>query len=291
MAWREDGTGYGSYPVSALIRPPSRVIWQLTLLDAQGNIQTFETTDDHPWHVKGGHDGAAGNQGNFLRTDELAAGMEVSTQDGDGVSVIEVIKTTQRAPTYNLTIADAHTFFVGNDGIWVHNTDCFNGIPVGRLPDVENSASRIHSSNNRPGEVIDVNGGGRIEIVNRKATKDEIALAIEISQSTGQPVKIIGNPNSGVKVGDFVLPNGRIIEAKTLGANVTNTTRSVSRNITDIQKNVQGELGLIDGRNIGLTKDAAQLGIDDAIRRGNLNPKGVPFRILTKDGPLDYPSQ
>ena len=132
MAWREDGTGYGAYPVSALIRPPSRVIWQLTLIDAQGNIETFETTDDHPWHVSEGpvnegHDGAAGNQGNFLRTDELAAGMEISTQDGDGVSVIEVIKTTERAPTYNLTVADAHTFFVGNDGIWVHNTDCTIG--------------------------------------------------------------------------------------------------------------------------------------------------------------------
>ena len=57
-----------------------------------------------------------GNQGDFLRTDELAVGMVLSTQDGDGVSVIEVIKTTERAPTYNLTVADAHTFFVGNEG-------------------------------------------------------------------------------------------------------------------------------------------------------------------------------
>ena len=56
MAWREDGTGYGAYPVSALIRPPLRTIWELRLLDMQGNTEVFETTDDHPGHVAGdGH--------------------------------------------------------------------------------------------------------------------------------------------------------------------------------------------------------------------------------------------
>ena len=59
-------------------------------------------------HVTEGHDGAAGNRSNFLRTDELAAGMEISTQDGDGLSVIELIKTTDRAPTYNLTVTNSH---------------------------------------------------------------------------------------------------------------------------------------------------------------------------------------
>ena len=170
MAWREDGTGYGSYPVSALIRPPSRVIRQLTLLDAQGNIETFETTDDHPWHVSEGpvnegHDGAVGNQGNFLRTDELAAGMEISTQDGDGVSVIEVIKTTERAPTYNLTVADAHTFFVGNDGIWVHNTDCFDSVNFNpnRLPrDVRDATNNT---------LADINSGRQPEWLDRNGRK------------------------------------------------------------------------------------------------------------------------
>ena len=147
MAWREDGSGYGAYPVSALIRPPSRVIWELTLRDAEGNTEVFETTDDHPWH--------ASAYGTFLRTDELAAGMVLSTQDGDGVTVIEVDKTEETAPTYNLTVADAHTFFVGDDGIWVHNVDCFDGIPASRSSDIETSASTIHSSRNRPGELID----------------------------------------------------------------------------------------------------------------------------------------
>ena len=59
MAWREDGSGYGAYPVSALIRPPSRTIWQLTLLDAEGNTEIFETTDDHPWHELGSSPGQA----------------------------------------------------------------------------------------------------------------------------------------------------------------------------------------------------------------------------------------
>ena len=100
----------------ALIRPPARTIWELRLLDAQGNTEVFETTDDHPWHVAG--------YGTFLRTDALEAGMVICTQDGDGVTVIEVDKTATTAPTYNLTVEDAHTFFVGNDGIWVHNIDC-----------------------------------------------------------------------------------------------------------------------------------------------------------------------
>ena len=48
--------------------------------------------------------------GMFLRTDELVTGMEISTQDGDGVSVIEVIKTTDRANGPDAPIGGASAF-------------------------------------------------------------------------------------------------------------------------------------------------------------------------------------
>ena len=40
------------------------------------------------------------------------------------MTVISVTQTARTADTYNLTVTDAHTFYVGEDGAWVHNVDC-----------------------------------------------------------------------------------------------------------------------------------------------------------------------
>jgi hypothetical protein len=80
-----------------------------------GANQNFETTDDHPWWVPG-H--------GWKRTDELIAGMSVSTADGRGVRVVNVENTRDIQPTFNLTVADFHTYFVGEQQVWVHNANC-----------------------------------------------------------------------------------------------------------------------------------------------------------------------
>ena len=121
---RHEVTGeLGPQPVTALIRPPSRRIWNLDVVDASGDIERFRTTDDHPWHNAG--------TGVFEPTKDLTPGERLSTLDGTSVRVVSVAITATDEPAYNLTVANAHTFFVGEDGIWVHNQDCFPDLPEG----------------------------------------------------------------------------------------------------------------------------------------------------------------
>ena len=102
-------------PITALIRPPSRRIWNLSVADDDGEVALFQTTDDHPWHVS--------DENKFVPTRELNAGMELSTKDGRGVTIRSLEVSNFSAPTFNLTVANAHTFFVGEDGVWVHNSN------------------------------------------------------------------------------------------------------------------------------------------------------------------------
>lgn len=55
---------------------------------------------------------------------ELQVGDQVRTLDGDygTVEAVEVVAETE--VMYNLTVAQAHTFFIGEEGWLVHNTSC-----------------------------------------------------------------------------------------------------------------------------------------------------------------------
>ena len=80
-------------------------------------VARFETTDDHPWRS---------SDGRWLTTLELKAGVEIVEAYGAPARVVAVIKTGRTAPTFNLDVADFHTYFVGEDRIWVHNS-CRSG--------------------------------------------------------------------------------------------------------------------------------------------------------------------
>jgi len=60
----------------------------------------------------------------WVNAGDLSLGEEILALDGS-IGVVEGVEVvTHSQPMYNLTVADAHTFFVG-DGQWlVHNTDC-----------------------------------------------------------------------------------------------------------------------------------------------------------------------
>ena len=75
-------------------------------------MEFFETTDDHPWWIAG--------QG-WKKTEELVAGMAVVTRDGRGTVLVSVVETERTDATYNLTVADFETYFVGEQRVLVHN--------------------------------------------------------------------------------------------------------------------------------------------------------------------------
>lgn len=98
--------------VTDLIRRHERTIWQVSLNGLDGDSASFKTTDDHPWWIAG--------QG-WKKTAELAAGMAVVTKNGRGMVVASVTETDRTDATFNLTVADFETYFVGKNGVLVHN--------------------------------------------------------------------------------------------------------------------------------------------------------------------------
>jgi RHS repeat-associated protein len=99
-------------PITDLIRRHDRVIWEVALSGANGETELFETTDDHPWWIAGI---------GWKTTEELTANMSVVTADGRGMVITSITKTSLTDATYNITVADFETYFVGKQQVLVHN--------------------------------------------------------------------------------------------------------------------------------------------------------------------------
>jgi hypothetical protein len=78
--------------------------------------ERIETTPEHPFFTE---------EYGWLPASELRLGVHVRNAD-DHYGMVQAIKLVRRPqPMYNLTVTDAHTFFVGNQQWLVHNT-CFH---------------------------------------------------------------------------------------------------------------------------------------------------------------------
>ncbi|HEY0147615.1 MAG TPA: polymorphic toxin-type HINT domain-containing protein [Allosphingosinicella sp.] len=109
-----DKTGsIASKLVTDLIRPERKALYSLQTVDSSGEAETFHATDDHPWRVEGK---------GWVKTLSLKSGDRIATASGAGIVVTGVSLTERFETTYNLTVADWHTFFVGKDEAIVHNT-------------------------------------------------------------------------------------------------------------------------------------------------------------------------
>ncbi|MDG5488841.1 polymorphic toxin-type HINT domain-containing protein [Sphingomonas sp. BGYR3] len=102
----------GAKPITGLIRPDPKPVFAVMLDDPNGERELFHATDDHPWKVEGK---------GWVETKDLRPGDRIDTADGDDMVLAEVIDTGKVEQTYTLEVADWHTFFVGNDKVWVHN--------------------------------------------------------------------------------------------------------------------------------------------------------------------------
>jgi hypothetical protein len=78
--------------------------------------ELVRTTPEHPFWVKG--------EG-WVPAGALKAGDALSTLSGEWVRLSEVYDTEQWEPTYNVRVANTHTYFVGDEGwgfaLWAHN--------------------------------------------------------------------------------------------------------------------------------------------------------------------------
>lgn len=107
--------------VTNVFRKTSDHIRTLTIRDASGNVETIQTTDEHPFWVDGrGWTGAG----------ELAIGATLDRPDGSDATVIATTRQAHAAgvTVYNIEVAGDHTYFVADadtsftNPVWVHNT-------------------------------------------------------------------------------------------------------------------------------------------------------------------------
>ena len=77
----------------------------------------IETTDNHPFWVEGR---------GWVFADELKAGDKLQKADGSHLTIdkVEFVLLDEPVMVYNFTVADYHTYYVTDLGIWVHNTNC-----------------------------------------------------------------------------------------------------------------------------------------------------------------------
>ncbi|WP_339783493.1 polymorphic toxin-type HINT domain-containing protein [Paenibacillus sp. FSL R7-0313] len=79
--------------------------------------QIIETTDNHPFWVEGK---------GWLFANKLHEGDKLLKADGSSLSIrkVEFVNLNEPVTVYNFTVADYHTYYVTDLGIWVHNTEC-----------------------------------------------------------------------------------------------------------------------------------------------------------------------
>jgi YD repeat-containing protein len=97
--------------VEAEIVVQNAALLELTLQHPGRRVETILTTDEHPFWVK--------DQG-WTRADTLLPGQELEGLGGQSL-LLAMTFSHERRTVYNLTIGDDPNYFIGPDGIWVHN--------------------------------------------------------------------------------------------------------------------------------------------------------------------------
>ncbi|MDH2274434.1 polymorphic toxin-type HINT domain-containing protein, partial [Moraxella porci] len=107
---------YGYHPVIATKATPDQPIFQVTVKNNQGEIETLETTAEHPFWIK---------DTGWLKASLLEQGMILLDRNNQEVEVLSQYLLPNRTDTvYNIEVDDFHTYHVGRLGVWVHNADC-----------------------------------------------------------------------------------------------------------------------------------------------------------------------
>ncbi|MEM6796481.1 MAG: polymorphic toxin-type HINT domain-containing protein, partial [Acidobacteriota bacterium] len=99
-------------------------IWDVEVESADGSVETYGVTAEHPFHVEGL---------GWIPARKLEAGDPLVALNGEtGLKVRQVRGSPRRETVYNFEVAEDHTYFVGEQGVWVHN-DCDDSTPAAGL--------------------------------------------------------------------------------------------------------------------------------------------------------------
>jgi hypothetical protein len=104
----------------------SKDIWHIQCVAGSGVIETIHATPNHPFWVR--------NTG-WTRADLLKAGDVLELHDRCEAIVMEAVDTLVTDQVFNIEVDGFHTYYVGEVGVWVHNTQ---GCGPNRSPSVSN---------------------------------------------------------------------------------------------------------------------------------------------------------
>lgn len=112
MVLTKDDCGVVSFqPCERQILSENAPLLDLAVEYGGGRVETIETTDKHPFWVLGS---------GWTRADQLVPGARVDALSGP--ATVRSLSFASRTTTvYDLTVPVGHSFFVGADGVWVHN--------------------------------------------------------------------------------------------------------------------------------------------------------------------------
>lgn len=109
---KDEATGELEYRmVTAEIVTERAALLELSLVHESGVAELLRTTDEHPFWVEGS---------GWVRADSLVPG-DVLRTTGSTATISAVGLPSGRTTVYNLSVEGYHTYFVGPDGVWVHN--------------------------------------------------------------------------------------------------------------------------------------------------------------------------
>lgn len=112
LAWNEETGETGYYEVTDTFSHHDPVLTELVI-----DGEWIETTPEHPFYTL---------EEGWVPADELKPGMHVRQADGDYELVWLKWNVRETQEMYNLTVDEAHTYYVG-DGQWLVHNICING--------------------------------------------------------------------------------------------------------------------------------------------------------------------
>lgn len=107
---------YGFRPVIATKVTDNQVIFKVVIKNTKDQIETLETTAEHPFWIK---------DIGWLKASLLQPSMKLLDRNNEELTVISQELVPNRLETvYNIEVDGFHTYHVGELGTWVHNANC-----------------------------------------------------------------------------------------------------------------------------------------------------------------------
>ena len=105
-------------PVLQIFATPEKDVVHVEVEHPDGARETISCTTQHPFYVV--------DRG-WCGADSLLPGDSLELLDGGRSTVVGIAADAGKHTVYNFEVADDHTYFVGNRGVWVHNASSILG--------------------------------------------------------------------------------------------------------------------------------------------------------------------